>query len=95
MQFTNAALSASLLSFAFALPSDVFPRQAGATCATGVHIIATPGEGSADPPYGLLMTTVSNITDAIAGSDGVAVPYDHTQTDGVTQSYDAVSSWPS
>ena len=75
MQFSLLALSGlSAIAAATAIPAawDLEGRQVPSKpCSQltgGVHVIATPGEGSADPPYGLLGSLSRSILAAIPGS---------------------------
>jgi len=99
MQFSTIAAIASLLSTALAAPhahahshelevrqtpSRVCSKQTG-----GVHIIAIPGEGSTNPPYGLLSSLAASLMKAIPGSSNISMPYNHSETNGIKQTGDA------
>lgn len=60
----------------------------------GVHVIATPGEGFAAPPYGLIGSLTKKILKAIPGSTNVSVPYNHSNPNGLQQTQDGVCLFP-
>lgn len=74
----------------FDLESRQTPVIACSRTTGGIHVIALPGAGSADPPYGLLGTTAQAIKDAIPGSSAIAMPYDHDEPNGLKQTMDGV-----
>lgn len=67
------------------------PTRLTETDLSNSHVIATPGEGSADPPYGLLGSLARSILNAIPGSTNVSVPYNHADPVGTRQADGAVS----
>lgn len=76
------------------LKSRQVPSKPCSHTTGGIHVIGIPGEGSADPPYGLLSTTVADILNAIPGSTNISLPYDHSNTNGVQQSDQGVRCAP-
>lgn len=106
MQFATLALSAfTLVSSAVAHPSAAVGHASGHAAVhekrqipwrpcshltSGVHIIAAPGEGSANPPYGLLDSLRQSIMAAIPGSTNISMPYDHNEAVGLKQTRDGV-----
>ena len=62
-------------------------------CATGVHVIASSGDGANNKGgYGLIITLVSNITQAIPGSDNVTLPYPKGSPHNVRKTEKGVST---
>lgn len=57
----------------------------------GVHVIVTPGEGYASPPFGFLTSTAAAILKALPGSSNVSLPYDHSDKNGTRQTHAGVS----
>lgn len=85
MQFTTFAVSALLGLAAAQIPSKPCSHRTG-----GVHVIAAPGEGSANPPYGLIGSLATGILNALPGSSNISLPYNHDEVNGVTQTQDGV-----
>lgn len=67
------------------------PIRACSHMTGGIHIIAMPGAGSTNPPYGLLDTLRQSLMSAFPGSSNVSMPYNHTDPNGLRQSADGVS----
>lgn len=101
MHFSTIAAITSLLTTAFAQPHAhahshalevrQTPSKPCSHMTGGIHVIVAPGNGTTQPPFGLLTTLSASILQAIPGSTNVSLPFNHSETNGVKQTAGGVS----